>query len=171
MTTVSIDQLNSLSKTEFIQILGGIFEHSPWVAEKVYTEKPFDSVSTLLEKMIQIVSTASHQQQLALICNHPELAGKAAEQNALTDESKNEQAGAGLNNCSSEELQKLRLLNQQYRNRHGFPFVIAVKQLTRYDILDAIQMRLQNPTEDEFKNCIREIAKIAKFRLNQLITD
>ncbi len=167
--SISIQNINNCSATEFINTLGSIFEHSPWVAELACAGRPFDSVDSLLVKMKSLVNAASHHQRHTLICNHPELAGQEAQQDTLTTESKNEQAAAGLNNCSREELQKLRSLNKQYREKFGFPFVIAVKNLSRQDILDAMQTRLQNTKEIEFDSCIQQIGKIAEFRLKQLI--
>ncbi|MCK4708292.1 MAG: 2-oxo-4-hydroxy-4-carboxy-5-ureidoimidazoline decarboxylase, partial [Gammaproteobacteria bacterium] len=139
--------------------------------EQVFSQRPFDSIQQLHTHMQDIVNNADKQQQKKLICNHPELAGREAEAGKLTTDSKNEQAGAGLNNCSTEELQKLRELNRKYREKFDFPFVIAVKQLTRYDILHAIETRLQNSIQVEFDSCIQEIGKIAEFRLKQLMVN
>lgn len=169
--TISLQSINNLNQSDFVSTLGTIFEHSPWVAEQVYSLRPFDSIQQLHQHMTDIVNKADRGQRKKLICNHPELAGREAEAGKLTTDSENEQAGAGLNNCSAEELKKLRNLNLQYLKKFDFPFVIAVKQLTRYDILQAIESRLQNTADIEFNSCINEIAKIAKFRLNQLITN
>ena len=168
--SITLQTINSLKQAEFVNTLGGIFEHSPWVAEQAFTLQPFSSIMQLHESMKNIVDNADQQHRKDLICNHPELAGREAEAGELTQDSKNEQAAAGLSNCSAEELHQLRKLNKQYREKFDFPFVVAVKQLTRYDILDAITNRLQNSLDIEFKNCIDEIGKIAEFRLRQLIT-
>ena len=164
-------QLNKINQHDFVSILGGVYEHAPWVAEQVYALRPFETIQQLHGHMKHIVNSADKQQQKKLICNHPELAGRGAEAGELTSNSTNEQAGAGLNNCSAEELKKLRELNKQYREKFDFPFVIAVKQLTRYDILDGIKIRLHNTLQVEFDNCIQEIVKIAEFRLKQLLMD
>lgn len=168
---ISIQTLNNLGRTDFVNTLGSVFEHSPWVAEQSFSRHPFDSVLALHNSMLETVNNASEQQRKALICNHPELAGREATARELTAASKNEQASAGLDHFSPQELQLFRLLNQQYRDKFGFPFIIAVKNLTRYDILDSIHIRLQNSTELEFNNCIQEIGKIAEFRLHQLIVN
>ncbi len=168
---ITLQELNNFKLDEFIAALGTIFEHSSWVAEQVYPLRPFECVQQLHQRMTEIVQKSSDDQRKILICNHPELAGKEAEEGTLTSESRNEQASAGLNNCNTGELQKLRELNQQYRRKFHFPFVIAVKQLTRFDILNAIESRLQNSPEIEFKSSITEIEKIAEFRLNQLISN
>jgi 2-oxo-4-hydroxy-4-carboxy-5-ureidoimidazoline decarboxylase len=167
----TLEALNQLAENEFISTLAGIFEHSPWVAEQALTARPFQSLDDLHKHMQNIVRQSPEQQRLTLIRNHPELAGKEAERGELTQDSKNEQAGAGLNHCSAEELQQLRSLNQQYQDKFGFPFVIAVKGLTRYDILEAMQQRISNSYEQEFANSIEQIGRIAAFRLRQLIVD
>ena len=165
----TLQQLNQLPDAEFIATLGGIFEHSPWVAERALPFRPFDSVEQLHRCMSDIVQQSSYEEQLALIRNHPELAGKEAERGELTDDSRNEQAGAGLNHCSAHELKQLRALNQQYLDKFGFPFVIAVKGLSRYDILAAIDFRVQKTAEEEFATCIQQISRIAEFRLQDLL--
>lgn len=162
----TLGQLSEQSQEQFVSSLDGIFEHSPWVAERAWAKRPFSSVDSLFAAMIQAVEQASHQEQLDLICAHPELAGKEAEAGTLTKESTGEQRGAGLDQCSPEELVRLRDLNSKYRAQHGFPFVIAVKGLTRYQIMDAVEARLHNKTEDEFHKCLQEIGKIARFRLD-----
>lgn len=157
--------LSALSQADFVARLEGIFEHSPWVAERTWSAGPFTSVDELHSAMCLSVDNAAHSEQLALICAHPELAGKEAEAGTLTTESTGEQRGAGLDQCSAEELQRLRTLNQAYRDRFGFPFVVAVKGLSRHEIMDQVQARLANSREDEFRTCLREIGKIARFRL------
>jgi len=168
---ISLQTLNQFGQQKFVKVLGGIFEHSPWVAEQVYALSPFDSVDSLHQHMVKVVNQADREQRKALICNHPELAGSEAEAGTLTSESQNEQATAGLNFCSAEELKRLREMNGLYLDKFRFPFVIAVKQLTRYDILDAIENRLNNSEEIEFETCIQQIGKIAYFRLFDLIQE
>jgi 2-oxo-4-hydroxy-4-carboxy-5-ureidoimidazoline decarboxylase len=118
--------------------------------------------------MLTTLAAAKHDEKLALIRAHPELAGKEAEAGTLTTASTGEQRGAGLDQCSREELDTLRRLNAEYRERHGFPFVIAVKGLSRHEIIDALGTRITNDTETEFAACLREIGKIARFRLDAL---
>src|SRR5690606_40022438 len=103
------------------------------------------------------------------ICSHPYLDGKKADQGKLTTASTCEQLGSGLDQCSSQELARLRVLNAQYRERFGFPFVIAVKGLSRYQIMDTVEARLNNSVETEFQACLTEIGKIARFRLDALL--
>lgn len=170
MPTVSLPELNDFCQSDFVNTLSDIFEHSPWVAELAYSQRPYDSIDSLLTEMKNIVMQSSHQKQLTLICNHPELAGREAQKNALTDHSKQEQASAGLDHCSPAELHKLRALNKQYNEKFGFPFIIAVRNLSRYDIFEAIQKRLQNTQPCEFDNAIQQINRIAEFRIHQTVT-
>lgn len=168
---MKLQQLNVLDKDEFVQTLGAVFEYSPWVAELVFPARPFTSIDDLHQKMRAEVKRASVEQQQQLILSHPELAGREAHDGELTDDSKNEQAGAGLDRCSADELARLLSLNAQYREQFGFPFIIAVKGLTRYDIMDAMERRLQHARDAEFATCLDEIGKIAYFRLRQLLTE
>lgn len=168
---IPLQNLNQLDRGKFVEFLSGVFEHSPWVAEQAFTHRPFESLQSLHSRMSDIVDKSSKEQRRKLICNHPELAGRQAATGELTKESSSEQAGAGLNNCSADELKQLRQLNKQYLEKFGFPFVIAVKQLSRYDILDAIASRLNNKADEEFDTCIRQISNIARYRLNDLILE
>lgn len=161
--------LSDLSQDDFVARLGDIFEHSPWVAERAWSSRPFRSLDELHAAMVTTVDAASEVEQLALICAHPELAGKEAADGTLTRASTGEQKGAGLDQCSAEELARLRKLNVDYRERFGFPFVIAVKGLSRYQIMDTVEERLKNDKATEFRACLREIAKIGRFRLEALL--
>ncbi|HQZ02255.1 MAG TPA: 2-oxo-4-hydroxy-4-carboxy-5-ureidoimidazoline decarboxylase [Thauera sp.] len=164
----ALDELSKLPQDAFIARLDGIFEHSPWVAERAWSTGPFDSIDALHAAMCLVVDAAEATEQLALICAHPELAGKEAEDGTLTTASTGEQRGAGLDQCSKEELQRLRQLNHDYRARFGFPFVVAVKGLSRHQIMDQVQARLANERDTEFRACLREIGKIARFRLDAM---
>lgn len=164
----SLSDLTELDQAAFVQYLDGIFEHSPWVAERSWNARPFNTVDELHKQMLTVVDQASHEEQKALICAHPELAGKEAEEGSLTAHSTGEQKGAGLDQCTVQELERLRSLNTRYRERFGFPFVIAVKGLTRHQIMDKVDARLNNDTETEFSTCLQEIGKIARFRLDAL---
>jgi len=160
--------LSELSQPDFIARLGDIFEHSPWVAERSWHARPFATLDDLHAAMVAAMHGASAAEQLALIRAHPELAGKEAAAGTLTEASTDEQRGAGLDQCSADELLRLRTLNAAYRERFGFPFVIAVKGRSRYQIMDAIEARLQNDAQTEFTTCVGEIGKIARFRLDAL---
>ena len=160
--------LSSLPQTEFAARLGDIFEHSPWIAERAWHARPFASVGELHAAMLAVLDAATEQEKLGLIRAHPELAGKEAAAGTLTEASTGEQQGAGLNRCSAEELARLSGLNAAYRERFGHPCVIAVKGLGRRQILDAIEARLANDAAVEFRTCLQEIGKIARFRLDAL---
>ena len=168
---INIEQLNNSNATHFIELLGGIFEHSPWVAERVYDKRPFTSRADLHRRMVAEVHAASQQQRRKLLCQHPELAGKEAEANSLTDASKREQAGAGLNQCSADELARIKHFNQVYSAKHGFPFIIAVTGLDKRHIIAAMEQRLDNEVESEFSTAIGEVEKIAMIRLSALIDE
>lgn len=165
------DELASLDRKAFVQVLEGVFEHSPWIADRTWRARPFASVDSLHAAMLVTLDAAEHDEKLALIKAHPELAGKEAASGTLTAASTGEQRGAGLDQCSREELASLRRLNAEYLEQHGFPFVIAVKGLSRNQIIDALAHRLHNDTHTEFETCLREIGKIARFRLDALFAD
>ncbi len=165
---ITLNTLNQASKSDFINYLKNIYEHAPWVAEQAYALKPFSSINDLHTKMQHCVLNSSDAIKHQLICNHPELAGREASQGTLTQASQSEQQHSGLNHCSAEELQQFKQYNTDYRKHFGFPFVVAVKGLTRYDILTLMQQRLNNPKQQEFDTCISEIGKIARFRLMDL---
>lgn len=162
----NLKQLSELDQTGFTRQLADIFEHSPWVAERAWVHRPFQSLEALHQCMVDVVKQASRAEQHDLIMAHPELAGKEARSDGLTPSSTQEQHGAGLDQCSPDELQRLRTLNTRYRQTFGFPFIIAVKGLDRYQIMDAIGVRLSHTPDTEFQTCLNEIAKIARFRLH-----
>ncbi|WP_293765064.1 2-oxo-4-hydroxy-4-carboxy-5-ureidoimidazoline decarboxylase [uncultured Aquitalea sp.] len=168
-STLTLCELSALPQSDFVELLEGIFEHSPWIAERAWALRPFHSVDELHAGMLSVLAAASTSEQLSLIQAHPELAGKEAEAGALTAASTQEQRGAGLDQCSAAELGRLRELNALYRHRHGFPFVIAVKGLSRKQILEAMTTRLARDSADEFHGGLEEIGKIARFRLNALL--
>jgi len=167
----SLANLNQLDRDQFVETLGDIFEHSPWVADMIYQDRPFDSTTQLHQTMVETVNKSPEMQRMALICNHPELAGKEAAEGTLTDDSRQEQSRAGLDQCSSEELAQLQSLNRAYREKFEFPFVIAVTGLDKTQIIAAIESRLKNSVSVEFETSIAEIGKIGLIRLNALIDE
>ncbi|MCY7387941.1 MAG: allantoate amidohydrolase [Burkholderiales bacterium] len=175
MTTASaetqhtFDSLSHADRVHFVNVLGGIFEHSPWVAEIAWKSRPFSAIEALHAAMVDAVSHASVEAQLALICAHPELAGTEAAAGVLTRESKTEQASAGLDRCTAEELARLRTLNKAYREKFGFPFVMAVKHRSKYEIFKALTSRVANAREPEFATCLTEIGKIGRLRLETML--
>lgn len=161
--------LSAMPQAEFVARLGDIFEHSSWIAERAWAARPFAGIEALHAAMVAAVDHASEAEQLGLIRAHPELAGKEAAAGTLTAASTGEQRGAGLDQCSADEIQRLRGLNAAYRERFGFPFVIAVKGLSRYQIMDAVETRLKNDRATEFRTCLEQIGRIARFRLDALL--
>ncbi|HLR78812.1 MAG TPA: 2-oxo-4-hydroxy-4-carboxy-5-ureidoimidazoline decarboxylase [Burkholderiaceae bacterium] len=167
---LQLEALSHMNQATFTRELANIFEHSPWVAERAWNRRPFASLDALHAAMVDVVDQASDAEKLALIRAHPELAGKQAREGTLTDASAQEQRGAGLDACSADELARLNSLNSRYRDRFGFPFIIAVKGLDRHQIMDAMQARLSNSPEQEIHTCLAEIGKIACFRLEALFS-
>ena len=168
--TWTLDRINATDRTEFVTAFGGVFEHSPWVAERAWSQRPFISLDALHESMSAIVDAASSDEQLALIRAHPQLAGKAAIRGELTDASAREQKGAGLDQCFPAEFAKLTSLNDAYEAKFGFPFIIAVRGHTRASIIAAMAQRLDNEVSDEHAEALRQIARIARFRLADMIS-
>ncbi len=169
MTTLA--DLNTAPAESFIETLGGIFEHSPWVAEAVAPARPFASLEALHTAMVAAVDAAEEAQKLALLRAHPDLAGKLARAGALTDASTAEQASAGLDRLSEEEFQRFTAFNIAYTEKFGFPFIIAVRENTKASILAAFGRRITNSREAEFTTALAEVAKIARLRLTNLLGD
>lgn len=161
----SIVQLNGMTQAEFTEALSKIFEDSPWIAQESWTKRPFEDVNALHQIMVEIVKNSSLEKQLDLIRAHPDLATKAK----MAEASVKEQAGVGLDRLSAEEYQRFQQLNQAYKNKFGFPFIIAVKNHTKESILEAFANRLNNTQEAEKDQALTEIGMIAKFRLLDLI--
>lgn len=160
-----------LSQQQFIDTFADIYEHSPWVAGDVYQQGIDDSIntiSTLHLRMSDVLLQASHEQQLALINAHPDLAGRAAMNGELTEASTSEQAGAGIDQCSPEEFARFTELNDAYKAKFKFPFIKAVRGANRHLILADFERRIDNDMDTEFNQALLEINKIAGFRLNDL---
>lgn len=168
---MTLAELDALSRDAFVAALGAIFEHSPWVADAVADQRPFGSVAALHGAMCAAVAAAGAGAQLALIRAHPQLAGKAAIAGELTTRSTHEQRGAGLDQCSAEEFARITALNAAYEQRFGFPFIIAVRGLQRTDVIDAMARRLGHATATEHAEALRQIGKIAAFRLADMLGD
>jgi 2-oxo-4-hydroxy-4-carboxy-5-ureidoimidazoline decarboxylase len=162
---MTLDQLNQISNTEFIASLGAIFEHSPWVAENIVTERPFASLGTLHAAMVNAVKNATLETQLMLIRAHPDLGAKLR----MSQQSVSEQAGLGLDRLSPNEFERFSSLNTAYREKFGFPFIIAVRNHTKASILENFVIRLEHTAQLEIKTALEQIATIAKFRLQDLI--
>ena len=167
-------ELNSCDAATFVETLRGIYEHSPWIAQRAMAARPFTTVTALKLALQTVVAQASTDEQLGLIRAHPELAGKAAIAGQLTQESTHEQAASGLNLCSAEQFATLQRLNADYNAKFGFPFILAVKGstglgLTRREVIDTFARRLANQPTDEVAECLRQIHRIAEIRINELL--
>ena len=169
--TVSLHDLNACSASQFVEVLGAIFEHSPWVAESVADQRPFASVSALHGAMVAAIDRAGQEAQLALIRAHPDLAGKAALAGEITAESTSEQKGAGLDRLTPEEFERFHVLNDAYKARFGFPFILAVRGHDKHSILASFERRLGHDIDGEIAEALAQIARIGEFRLNDLIED
>src|SRR4051812_11860622 len=144
---LTIDQLNDTDHVQFIEILGGIFEHSPWIPEKALESKPFPSLNHLYKEMVNVVESASKKQKLALIQAHPNLGDRVQ----MSMDSVNEQKGAGLNDLTPEEYSKFMSMNQQYMDKFGFPFILAVRGKNKHEIYQAMEERVRNEKDIEFE--------------------
>ncbi len=168
---ITLNQLNTASQAEFVRLLDGIYEHSPWVGAQAWSQRPFTSLAQLKRGLAEIVRNAGREAQLTLIRAHPELAGKAMVSKTLTAESTNEQGKAGLPDCTPEELAKIQQLNTDYNARFGFPFILAVRGprglgLAKSEIIATFARRLENHPDFERAECLRNIHRIAELRLN-----
>ena len=164
-------ELNRLSPAAFATALGHVFEHSPWVAERAGRKRPFASIGALHESMMATVWEAPAASQMALLRAHPELAGKAALRGELTADSTLEQSGAGLAECSAEELVRLTTLNAEYSAKFGFPFILAVKGYDRAGILREFARRVEREPSVEFEEALKQVARITRYRLEALLGD
>jgi len=163
---MTIAVLNSLDRPAFVEAVGWIFEHSPWVAERAFDARPFANVEALHAAMTEQVENSTFAEKLALLKAHPDLGARAR----LSPASAQEQAGVGLDNLTPNEFQQLHRLNADYRRRFGFPFLLAVKGSTKHDILRALQARIESSSEDEYREALRQVYRIARFRLEDIIT-
>ena len=164
---MKIGDINQLSAGQFIDKLGAIYEHSPWVAERVEGRRPFVSRDELVRTMRAEVEGASEAERLALLRAHPDLGTKAK----VSEASASEQAGAGLDRLTREEYRRLVTLNERYRQKFGFPFIYAVKGSGKSAILEALATRLEHGGAPEFAEAIHQVHRIAEFRLRDLIKE
>jgi 2-oxo-4-hydroxy-4-carboxy-5-ureidoimidazoline decarboxylase len=167
--TISLDEVRQLDSARFVELFGGLFEHAPWVAEQAFDAGPFRTIEDLHGAMVDAMRRAVRERQLALIRAHPDLAGRAAIAGKLSAASSAEQAGAGLDQCTPAEFERFQKLNEKYKAKFGFPFILAVKGRTRAEILAAFEQRVENPPGAEFNEALDQIVRIARFRLEDLV--
>jgi 2-oxo-4-hydroxy-4-carboxy-5-ureidoimidazoline decarboxylase len=163
----SIAELNQMSQEAFVEALGAVFEDTPTIAQQAWQSRPFTDIDNLHQKMVDVAKSISEDEQLALIRAHPDLGSKAK----MADASVKEQAGVGLDRLTSEEYDRFHSLNQAYKDKFKFPFIIAVRNHTKTSILNAFERRLQSTADVERQTAIAEIAQIARFRLQDLISE
>lgn len=169
MAKLTLADLNEGGPIAFAAALGHVFEHAPWVAARAARHRPFASVDALHAAMVVSMREAGREERLALIRGHPELAGKAAVVGDLTADSRREQAGAGLDRLTEQEYRRFHALNDAYKAKFGFPFILAVRGKDKHAILAAFAARIDNDAETEFATAIEQIARITRFRLDDLI--
>ena len=162
-----VAQLNQMSQGDFTVALGEIWEETPEIARGAWHDKPFANVEALYQAMVAIVNGMSDEEQLALVKAHPDLGSKAK----MAEASVQEQAGIGLDRLSESEYQRFQNFNQAYKDKFGFPFIVAVKYHTKETILESFETRLRNNQEEERQQALIEISKIAKLRLAAIIVD
>jgi 2-oxo-4-hydroxy-4-carboxy-5-ureidoimidazoline decarboxylase len=161
----SLFKLNQMTQMDFVAALGAVFEYTPAIAQQVWHQRPFKDRIELYRCMVDAVESTSPAEKLALIHAHPDLGSKVKMEIASVQE----QAGVGLDRLSPEEYDRFTTLNRAYREKFGFPFIVAVKNHTKASILDAFAHRLENPSETEIDQALSEIAQIAEFRLLELV--
>jgi N-carbamoyl-L-amino-acid hydrolase len=171
MSTITLNQINTLPRAEAAALLTGLYEHSDWIAEQALAARPFASVAALKHAMVKVLAKAGRAPQLALVRAHPELAGKAMVSKNLTAESTHEQTKAGLTNCTPQEFAHIQQLNASYNTKFGFPFILAVRGprgsgLSKQHIISTFERRLHNHPDYELAECLRNIHRIVEIRLN-----
>ena len=165
----TVAEINSLPCSEFVRLLGGVFEHSPWIAETTWGKRPFAGVEQVHGEMCEAVKMSGSEKQLALLRAHPDLVGRLAQQNQLTTESAREQASAGLGRLAPDEVAQFQRNNAAYHERFGFPFIICARLNKKEAILAGFSRRLHHSLDEEIKTALEEVYKIAELRLRDLI--
>ncbi len=160
-----IDKFNKLNKSEFISAFGNIFEKTEWIAERCYESKPYNNLDQLISKMMEIFENTEKEKHLEILNSNPNL----AVEKKLTYDSKNEQKNASLNQCTNEEFMEFKKLNEEYKKKFGFPFIIAVKGKNKEEILINFRQRITNNINSEFEEAKKQVKKIASFRLSEII--
>jgi 2-oxo-4-hydroxy-4-carboxy-5-ureidoimidazoline decarboxylase len=167
---VTLTELNSVSREDFVRVVGPVFEHSPWIAEATYPQRPFASLDALHQALTQTVCEADETKQLILIRAHPDLVGRLALSGQLTQESTKEQSSAGLDRLTAEEVQLFQANNAAYQEKFGFPFVICARLNRKEAILNGFKVRLQHSRAAEIQTALEEIGKIARLRLADIVS-
>jgi OHCU decarboxylase len=161
----SIDKINKLSKSDFISIFGNVFEKTEWIAQKSHDSKPYKNFEELFLKMVEIFENSNKEIHIKILNAHPDL----AIEKKLTNDSKNEQKNASLNQCTNEEFIEFKKLNEEYKKKFGFPFIVAVKGKNKEEILNSFRQRITNNINSEFEEAKKQVKKIASLRLSEII--
>ena len=161
-----INKINKLPQSEFIKVFANIFENTRWIAEELYNQKPFNDFEELSSKILNIFETTTKEKKLKILKDHPDLANKA-KISLLTPDSLKEQTSAGLDQCTEEEFNEFKKLNDNYK-KFGFPFILAVKGKTKIEILNNFKKRISSDPEIEFNEAVKQVKQIASFRLKDL---
>ena len=161
-----INKINKLSQTEFIKVFANIFENARWIAEELYKQKPFEDFSELSSKMMNIFEISSKEKKLKILNDHPDL-GNKTKIGLLTEDSLKEQKNAGLDQCTKEEFNEFKKLNNTYK-KYGFPFILAVEGKNKIEILNNFRKRFNSHPQIEFEEAIKQVKKIASLRLEDL---
>ena len=164
-TISSIDKINQLTKNDFIDIFGNVFEKTYWIADKTFNLKPYKNFNELLSTFFKVYENISKEDLLKIFNAHPEL----AVEKKLTNDSRKEQGNASLNQCSDQEFIEFKKLNVDYKKKFGFPFIVAVKGKKKEEILENFRQRFTNDTKKEFDEAKKQVKKIATFRLEEII--
>ena len=163
----SMNKINQLTKNDFISLFGNVFEKTTWIAEKVFTFKPFENYEELSNKFLNIFENERKENHLKILNSHPDL----AIEKIMTTDSKKEQSGAQLNQCTKEEFEEFVKLNKDYKQKFNFPFIIVVAEKNKSEILNSFRKRINNEKNIEFEEAKRQVKKIASLRLEQLKKD
>ena len=163
----AINKINKLSQSDFVKVFANIFENTIWIAKELYKQKPFNSFEDLSLKMLDIFENTTKAKQLKILNAHPELADKT-KIGSLTPDSQKEQSNAGLDQCSEDEFNEFKNLNDEYKKKFGFPFILAVKGRTKIEILNNFRQRVSSDTNTEFNQAIKQVKQIASLRLKEL---
>ena len=163
MTDLTLEELNRADRDSVVERLGDVYEHSPWVAERAWTDRPFDSVADLHASMKRVVEDADRERRLELLRAHPDL----GERTEMTDASVEEQASAGLDQLTPDQYEAFQRLNERYRDAFGFPFIMAVRDESPDAIRKAMEERVEHSRAEEFRTAIDEVHTIARLRLEE----
>lgn len=167
---VRLEEANALGEREFVERFGGVFEHSPWVARRSWRKRPFRSLDALHAAMMQAVDEAKKEEQLALVRAHPELAGAESKQGVLTANSSSEQSRLGFLQLTREHFEAMERLNRRYRERHGFPCIVALRlHAARESVIAEMERRAGNDSTTELKNAFEQIGHVTRGRLEKII--